>query len=57
MNLRSKGFADNSYVSQEVQFDVLGRKIKESEPYLEGTSASKWNVTDYDDYSRPIKIT
>lgn len=52
-----KGFADNSYVSQEVQFDVLGRKIKESEPYLEGTSASKWNVTDYDDYSRPIKIT
>jgi RHS repeat-associated protein len=52
-----KGFADNSYVSQEVQFDVLGRKIKESEPYLEGNSASKWNVIDYDDYSRPIKIT
>ena len=52
-----KGFAENSYVSQEVQYDVLGRKIKESEPYFEGTSASKWNVTEYDDYSRPIKIT
>lgn len=52
-----KGFAENTYVSQEVEFDVLGRKIKESEPYFEGTSASKWNVTEYDDYSRPIKFT
>lgn len=52
-----KGFADGSYVSSEVVFDAIGRKIKESEPYFEGTSASKWNVTDYDDYSRPIKFT
>lgn len=52
-----KGFSSGSYVSSEVVFDVLGRKIKESEPYFEGTSASKWNVTDYDDYSRPIKFT
>ncbi len=52
-----KGFSSGSYVSSEVIFDTLGRKIKESEPYFEGNSASKWNVTDYDDYSRPIKIT
>ena len=52
-----KGFSSGSYVSSEVIFDTLGRKIKESEPYFEGASASKWNVTDYDDYSRPIKFT
>lgn len=52
-----KGFSSGSYVSSEVVFDVLGRKIKESEPYFDGSSASKWNETDYDDYSRPIKFT
>ena len=55
-----KGFAENSYLSQEVQFDVLGRKIKDSEPYFDdfdGATPSKWNVTEYDDYSRPVKIT
>lgn len=52
-----KGFSSGFYVSSEVVFDVLGRKIKESEPYFEGTAVSKWNVTEYDDYSRPIKIT
>lgn len=52
-----KGFANGSYISSEVVFDILGRKIKESEPYFEGAGASKWNVTEYDDYSRPIKLT
>ncbi|HBT73570.1 MAG TPA: hypothetical protein DEB37_15385 [Lysinibacillus sp.] len=52
-----KGLAQGSYVSSEVVYDVLGRKIEESEPYFEGTGSSKWNVTEYDDYSRPIKLT
>lgn len=48
---------ENRYVSKEVVYDVLGRKIKESEPYFEGERASQWNTIEYDEYSRPIKAT
>lgn len=51
-----KGIAHDSFVSQEVEYDVLGRKYKETEPYFEGTSATQWNKTEYDEYSRPIKV-
>lgn len=51
----TKSFGEK-YVSKEVVYDVLGRKIKESEPYFEG-EASKWNTIEYDEYSRPIKTT
>ncbi len=46
-----------SFISVESQYDALGRKIKDSEPYFEGSGASKWNTTEYDDYSRPKKAT
>ena len=52
-----KGFAQGAYISSEIKYDVLGRKIKESEPYFEGSAATKWNITAYDEYSRPIKFT
>ena len=47
----------NTYASKEVHYDALGRKIKESEAYLNDASASQWNTIEYDEYSRPIKAT
>lgn len=52
----TKSFGEK-YVSKEVVYDVLGRKIKESEPYFEGEGVSQWNTIEYDEYSRPIKAT
>ena len=46
-----------SFISVESQYDAIGRKIKDSEPYFEGSGASKWNTVEYDDYSRPKKAT
>jgi RHS repeat-associated protein len=53
----TKAFGQGQYVSQDVQFDLLGRKIKESEPYFEGQSASQWNTIAYDDSVYPTKVT
>lgn len=39
-----------SYTS--IEYDWLGRKYRESEPYFE-TETPKWNTISYDDYSRP----
>ncbi|MGE8555280.1 MAG: RHS repeat-associated core domain-containing protein [Chryseobacterium jejuense] len=52
----TKAFGQGKYVSKEIQYDALGRKIKESEPYFEGSSASQWNLTVYDDNVFPAKI-
>ena len=53
----AKAFGKNQYASKEVHYDALGRKIKESEAYLNDASASQWNTIEYDEYSRPIKAT
>ncbi|WP_370901325.1 T6SS effector amidase Tae4 family protein [Chryseobacterium gossypii] len=53
----TKAFGQGQFVSQETQYDVLGRKIKESEPYFEGQSANQWNVIVYDDSVYPAKGT
>ena len=53
----AKAFGKNQYASKEVHYDALGRKVKESEPYYEGESASQWNTIVYDEYSRPKKAT
>ena len=50
----AKAFGQGQFVSKETQYDVLGRKIKESEPYFEGQSASGWNTIVYDDSVFPI---
>ncbi|MFP3596017.1 RHS repeat-associated core domain-containing protein [Chryseobacterium sp. SIMBA_029] len=52
----TKAFGQGQYISKETQYDVLGRKIKESEPYFEGQTASQWNVTEYDDTVFPAKV-
>lgn len=53
----TKAFVQGKYVSAETQYDVLGRKLQESEPYFEGQSASQWNTFAYDDTVYPAKIT
>ncbi|AZA78983.1 hypothetical protein EG347_16410 [Chryseobacterium sp. G0186] len=53
----TKAFGQGQYISKETQYDILGRKIKESEPYFEGQSANQWNTIAYDDSVFPAKIT
>ncbi|WP_370899703.1 RHS repeat-associated core domain-containing protein [Chryseobacterium gossypii] len=53
----TKAFGQGQFVSKETEFDVLGRKIKESEPYFEGQSPSQWNTIVYDDSVFPAKVT
>jgi len=53
----AKAFGQGKFVSKETQYDILGRKIKESEPYFEGQSVNAWNGITYDDSVFPAKIT
>lgn len=53
----TKAFSQGNYISVETQYDILGRKWKQSEPYFEGQSASQWNMIAYDDTIYPAKIT
>ncbi|MDN5396335.1 MAG: type IV secretion protein Rhs, partial [Chryseobacterium sp.] len=53
----TKAFGQGQFVSQETQYDVLGRKLKESQPYFEGQSANQWDVIAYDDSVFPPKAT
>lgn len=53
----TKGFAQGVYTSKSVEFDVLGRKTKDSEPYFEGSETPRWNVIVYDDSVYPGKAT
>ncbi|ATL75972.1 type IV secretion protein Rhs [Chryseobacterium piperi] len=53
----TKAFGQGQYISKQTQYDVLGRKIKESEPYFEGQTANQWNSIEYTDTVFPTKIT
>jgi RHS repeat-associated protein len=53
----SKAFGQGKFISTDTQYDVLGRKISESEPYFEGQNASQWNTISYDDSVFPTKVT
>ncbi|WP_054512114.1 RHS repeat-associated core domain-containing protein [Chryseobacterium sp. ERMR1:04] len=53
----TKAFKQGQFITQEIQYDILGRKTKESEPYFEGENVSKWNVISYNDTFYPAKIT
>jgi RHS repeat-associated protein len=53
----TKAFGQGQFVSRDTQYDALGRKVKESEPYFEGQSASQWNTVVYDDSVFPAKVT
>ncbi|WP_374465726.1 RHS repeat-associated core domain-containing protein [Chryseobacterium sp.] len=55
--ISTKAFGQGQFVSQETGYDLLGRKIKESEPYFDGQSPSQFNTIAYDDTVFPAKIT
>ncbi|WP_261511050.1 RHS repeat-associated core domain-containing protein [Chryseobacterium paludis] len=52
-----KAFTQGQFVSKETQFDELGRKLKESEPFFEGQNPTQWNSIAYDDSVFPSKVT
>lgn len=53
----TKAFAQGQYVSVNIQYDAIGRKIAESEPYFEGLQGiSQWNTLVYDDNYFPAKV-
>lgn len=53
----TKAFGQGQFVSKTTVYDILGRKIRESEPYFEGQSPSQWNILTYDDTVFPPKVT
>jgi RHS repeat-associated protein len=53
----TKAFDQGKFVSSEIFYDAIGRKIKESEPYFSDQAATKWNLIAYDDSIYPPKAT
>lgn len=49
-----KGFSDGQYISTSTEYDFLGRKLRESQPYF--SSPSQWRTYEYDHLLRPIRI-
>jgi RHS repeat-associated protein len=54
-----KGVKDinGNWVFVNTEYDHLGKKTKESEPYFGTAAPTQWTVFEYDDYSRPTKTT
>lgn len=53
----TKAFIQGKFVSKEIQYDILGRKTSQSEPFFEGSSPTQWNTITYDDTVFPAKTT
>ncbi|MFT3751174.1 MAG: T6SS effector amidase Tae4 family protein [Agriterribacter sp.] len=43
------------WVNVKTEYDAMGRPWRKSEPYT-GTTPSQWTATEYDVYSRPVKV-
>ena len=52
---RSKSLNDQ-WLTQKTEYDIFGKKVKESLPYLASESV-KWNTTEYDELDRPVVVT
>lgn len=48
--------AENTYINKDIQYDILGRQIGESEPYFDNETPY-WNTISYDDSAYPPIIT
>lgn len=46
---------DGSWSYKSVEYDYLGRKFKESEPY-NGSTPLYWNISNFDEYNRTTNI-
>ena len=47
---------NNKWSFVDIEYDLFGKKIKESEPYFEGET-KKWNITEYDALDRITTYT
>lgn len=47
---------NNKWIVEKIEYDILGRKVKTSEPLFEGEPV-KWNAVEYDELNRPVKNT
>ena len=52
-----KAFGQGQFISTDIQYDDLGRKIAESEPYFDSQGASQFNTIAFDDSLFPAKVT
>ena len=48
---------NNVWVYANTEYEPLGKKIKESEPYFETAAPTQWTIFDYDEHNRPVKTT
>lgn len=46
---------NNKWIVSDIVYDIFGKKIKESEPYFEGSSATQWNELEYDALDRIVE--
>jgi RHS repeat-associated protein len=54
--ISTKGFNQGKIISKQIQYDAIGREIRESEPYFEGES-QKWNTITYNDAVYPAIVS
>ena len=54
--VKTKGIESGSYFAKQVEYDAVGRKVKESELY-DQADTPKWNVLSYDSSVFPAKVT
>ena len=45
---------NNKWIFKNYEYDVAGKKLKESEPYFSTSSPTQWNQYSFDQYGRPI---
>ncbi len=45
---------NDKWIQKKVEYDAIGRKLKESEPYFSTDSPTQWNQFYFDEYGRPI---
>jgi len=45
---------NNKWVNMDFEYDIEGKKIKESEPYFSNSSPTQWNQYNFDEYGRPV---
>ncbi|RVU89884.1 hypothetical protein EH230_14075 [Flavobacterium columnare] len=53
----SKGLRLDSFIGKSTRYDVLGRKVAESNPFVFDEDTPKWNRISYDDSVFPAKVT
>lgn len=52
----AKDFAGN-WVYVTTEYDDVGRRLRDSQPYASTASPTQWTSYEYDEYERPIKTT